>query len=110
MRLEREKENKKRQNCRPSLSQALEAADFADVRPLFAPLMHTVLLNSNKTWSFVVDEKDGVLLLMKKVRNLNEQFHLQMCLVYSSSEFYNTTDRIIVLMQVFPLLSLLVVF
>ena len=50
---------------------------------------------------------DGVLLLMKKVRNLNEQFHLQMCLVYSSSEFYNTTDRIIVLMQVFPSLSLL---
>ena len=55
-------------------------------------------------------KKDGVLLLMKKVRNLNQQFHLQMCLVYSSSEFYNTTDRIIVLMQVFPLLSLLVVF
>ena len=27
---------------------------------------------------------------------------LQMCLVYSSSEFYNTTDRIIVLMQVPP--------
>ena len=56
----------------------------------------------------------NVLQSMKKVRNLNQQFHLhcklQMCLVYSSSEFYNTTDRIIVLMQVFPLLSLLVVF
>lgn len=26
-----------------------------------------------------------------------------MCLVYSSSEFYNTTDRIIVLMQVSPI-------
>ena len=38
------KENEKRQNCRPSSSQALEAGDFADVRPLFAPLMHTVLI------------------------------------------------------------------
>ena len=60
--------------------QGLEAADFADVRPLFAPLMHTV----------------------RKEERIDQYLNvaLQMCLVYSSSEFYNTTDRIIVLMQV----------
>ena len=42
----------------------IEATDFTDVRPLFAPLMHTV------------------------------------CLVYANSQYYNTTARIIVLMQV----------
>ena len=42
----------------------IEVVDFPELRPLLAPLMHTV------------------------------------CLVYANSSYYNTTARIIVLMQV----------
>ena len=44
--------------------QGIEGVDFPELRPLLAPLMHTV------------------------------------CLVYANSSYYNTTARIIVLMQV----------
>ena len=64
--------------------------------------MHTVLLYLEKDTDFLLAKKEQT--------NSFLIIFLQMCLVYSSSEFYNTTDRIIVLMQVFPLLSLLVVF
>ena len=43
---------------------AIDSGDFPELRPLLAPLMHTV------------------------------------CLVYANSSYYNTTARIIVLMQV----------
>ena len=51
--------------CYNNLSlQGIEGVDFPELRPLLAPLMHTV------------------------------------CLVYANSSYYNTTARIIVLMQV----------
>ena len=64
--------------------------------------MHTVLLYLEKDTDFLLAKKEQT--------NSFLIIFLQMCLVYSSSEFYNTTDRIIVLMQVFPLLFLLLVF
>ena len=50
-------------------AKGLETADFADIRPLFPPLMHII------------------------------------CLVYANSKYYNSTARIIVLMQVIEKLA-----
>ena len=61
--------------------QGIEGVDFPELRPLLAPLMHTVL----GTTQF------NIYLLFQCIK---------VCLVYANSSYYNTTARIIVLMQV----------
>lgn len=59
----------------------MEAAEFNELRPLFAPMLHTVS--------------------RKRCENqIIEMTFVQVCLVYSTSEYYNSPARIIILMTV----------
>ena len=61
----------------------MEAAEFNELRPLFAPMLHTV---SRKR----CENRNGLKVLS----------FAQVCLVYSTSEYYNSPARIIILMTV----------
>ena len=77
------------------IPQAMEVAEFNELRPLFAPMLHTVSIVrlSIIVFFFFYNFCCCCYAYIGHVE-------YQVCLVYSTSEFYNSPARIIILMTV----------
>ena len=71
----------------------MEVAEFNELRPLFAPMLHTV---SIVLLSIIVFFFYHFCCCYEYIGHVE----YQVCLVYSTSEFYNSPARIIILMTV----------